>query len=167
MNDAISPSTTSNPDPSPSEPVRLHPRDVEAIACRVVELLRDDRPSSAGLVSAAELACRLGVDRSFVYEHADALGARRLGGGRRPRLRFDPEEAERLMLCQAGSESPGPSSPAKRRNRRRTELSGLGTTARLLPIRGIPTPPVETGCGVSGGVGIRGSWDALAAVLGE
>ena len=38
-----------------------------------------------------------GVGRRWVYDHADYLGAKRLGAGKRPRLRFDPTEvADRL-----------------------------------------------------------------------
>jgi hypothetical protein len=49
------------------------------------------------LISAAEVAELWGVERDWVYEHADRLGARRLGAGKRPRLRFDPDEvAERI-----------------------------------------------------------------------
>jgi hypothetical protein len=45
-----------------------------------------------GLVDAQQLAEHLGVARSFVYSHADQLGAKRLGG-KRGRLRFDASEA--------------------------------------------------------------------------
>src|ERR1035441_9781222 len=43
-----------------------------------------------GLVEPEELARTLGVSRSTIYEHADELGAVEVGGGSRPRLRFDP-----------------------------------------------------------------------------
>lgn len=69
--------------------VRLHPSDIEQIADRVAELLRDGSPTSqVRFVDAATLATTLGVDRAWVYEHADELGALRLGGPR-GRLRFD------------------------------------------------------------------------------
>lgn len=42
------------------------------------------------LLTATELAERIGVSRSWVYEHARELGAVRLGPGPRARLRFDP-----------------------------------------------------------------------------
>jgi hypothetical protein len=45
---------------------------------------------SGRALSAAEVARRYGVDRSWVYAHAEELGAMRLGGGPRARLRFDP-----------------------------------------------------------------------------
>ena len=58
------------------------------VAARVVELL-DERARSSGLVDAAGLARVLAVSRAFVYEHADELGAIRLGDGAKARLRFD------------------------------------------------------------------------------
>jgi hypothetical protein len=41
------------------------------------------------LLDAAELARVLGVDRQWVYDHQRELGAKRLGNGRKPRLRFE------------------------------------------------------------------------------
>jgi hypothetical protein len=71
---------------------------VEAIARRVVELLRTHEPPErpARLVDAATLARELGVERDWVYVNAERLGAIRLGGPR-GRLRFDREVvAEKL-----------------------------------------------------------------------
>jgi hypothetical protein len=63
--------------------------DIESIATRVAELLRDDVPASpARLADAAEVARELGVDRDWVYAHTRDLGATRLGGDR-GRWRFD------------------------------------------------------------------------------
>jgi hypothetical protein len=80
--------------------LRLAPESIEALACRLAELLRpDDRQAGAPqrLISAATVAEWWGVDRRWVYDHADQLGARRLGAGKRPRLRFDPDDvAERI-----------------------------------------------------------------------
>jgi hypothetical protein len=79
--------------------LRLDPESIEALARRLAELLAPGEPaqSRAQLVSAEEVARWWGISRRWVYDHADELGARRLGGGRRPRLRFDPDEvAERL-----------------------------------------------------------------------
>jgi hypothetical protein len=68
-----------------------HEQPVEAIAARVVEMLslpqQEVKPDR--LVSAAELAVELGVARSFVYEHADELGAVRLGTDSLPAARAD------------------------------------------------------------------------------
>jgi hypothetical protein len=68
----------------------------EPLAHRVVEILRTEAPSPTGdpprrWLTAKEVAQRLGVTRRWVYEHASELGARRIGSGPRPRLRFWPE----------------------------------------------------------------------------
>ena len=55
------------------------------------------------MLSAAEVSELWGVSRRWVYNHAEALGARRLGSGPRPRLRFDPDElTERLGTPRRG-----------------------------------------------------------------
>jgi hypothetical protein len=91
--------------------IKLDPQTIEAIARRVVELL-DRRSLSSGpeLVNAAELARRLGTERSWVYTHAIELGAVKLGSGRKPRLRFDPQVAARA-LHKTGE---GPASEGRR-----------------------------------------------------
>jgi hypothetical protein len=62
---------------------------VEAIARRVVELLGGSpQRSGVRLVDATAVADALGVERDWVYAHADQLGAVRLGGPK-GRLRFD------------------------------------------------------------------------------
>jgi hypothetical protein len=78
----------------------IAPESIEAVAQRVAELvsaaaaepvLRPER------ITAEEVSRWWGVSRRWVYDHAEELGARRMGSGRRPRLRFDPDEvAERL-----------------------------------------------------------------------
>ena len=44
-----------------------------------------------GLWTARRVAAHYDVAVRFVYQHADELGCVRLGGGARPRLRFDPD----------------------------------------------------------------------------
>jgi hypothetical protein len=90
------------------------------------------------LVDAAALAAHLSVDRGWVYEHADELGAVRLGSGPKARLRFDLEDVRRRLSATAcsvgresGSEQAAP--PAGSRSRRR---KAMGTSVELLPIRG-------------------------------
>jgi hypothetical protein len=88
------------------------------------------------LVDVQAVADYLSVSPGYVYEHADELGARRLGTGPRARLRFSLDEVdERLSACTAGRESraPDPAPRAVSRPRRRREL---GTSTELLPIRG-------------------------------
>ena len=77
--------------------IKLDPEAVEAIARKVVVLLEAKGLRQRELIGAAELARRLGVDRSWVYTHAIELGAVKLGDGPRARLRFDPEIAERVL----------------------------------------------------------------------
>jgi hypothetical protein len=84
---------------SGQEELRLDAESVEALARRLAELLGPREPTRARvqLITAEEVARWWGISRRWVYDHADELGARRLGGGRRPRLRFDPDDvAERL-----------------------------------------------------------------------
>lgn len=89
----------------PAGEVRLDLESIEALAQRLAELLAPREAAAAGrLITAEEVAHRWGVGRRWVYDHADELGAHRLGAGPRPRLRFDPDEvAERLGdLAEAG-----------------------------------------------------------------
>lgn len=69
---------------------RLGPQLADAVADRVAERLAD-RPA---YIDAAEVARLLSVSRDTVYELADELGAVKLGGGSRPRLRFERERIE-------------------------------------------------------------------------
>ena len=90
----------------------LEHQDIEAIAHRVVELL--EAPPRK-LLTVAEVARLLAVDRDFVYAHQAELGVVRLPGkGRRPALRFDRDTLlERLDRSHrhAGS-APRPTSAA-------------------------------------------------------
>lgn len=106
----------------------------ELVADLVVAQL--EPATTPGLVDAKTLACALGVERSYVYRHADELGAMRLGDGPRARPRFDVEEARRrLAACHAARESGSagatPGAVSGRRRRR-----GSGTRVELLPVRG-------------------------------
>jgi hypothetical protein len=84
----------------------LSPAIIEAIAQRVAELLRADLPAVQTLLTPSEVAERFAVSRTWVYEHAEDLGAIRLGGGPRARLRFDPERVR-----QALGRAPRPAAP--------------------------------------------------------
>lgn len=112
-----------------STPVILDPHTIteiaEQTARRFVELTQTKHPRGR-LVDAATLADVLGVDRSYVYAHADELGAIRLGEGSKPRLRFDPQTAREAFACyaseqshrsnpSAGAESGAASTPQRRR----------------------------------------------------
>jgi hypothetical protein len=71
---------------------RLGPRLAEIIEPGVpnTTVTAKQTESSDGLWTARHVAAHYRVDVSFVYQHADELGCVRLGGGQRPRLRFDP-----------------------------------------------------------------------------
>lgn len=84
--------------------IKLDPQATEAIAQKVVELLEQRGFQTGELVDAAELARRFGIERSWVYSHAIELGAVKLGCGVKPRLRFNPQIAARV-LRRVGEES--------------------------------------------------------------
>jgi hypothetical protein len=116
---------------------------VDAVAARVMALLHAQRP--ARLVDAATLAAKLGVSRDFVYAHASELGAQRIGGGLRGRLRFDLDHALATWTSRPGSEEPhkptptaSTHEPARRRRQRMRDCSGL------LPVRGHTIAPDGT-----------------------
>ena len=111
-----------------SSAMRLDPADIDAIARRVVLLIRDELPpqaptTAARLVDAAGLAALLGVDRSWVYAHAKELHPVRLGGPR-GRMRFDLAVVLRLLNAEPTAVRQPPA--------RRTKLMQLG--GELLPI---------------------------------
>lgn len=105
---------------------------VEGIARRVVELIGDGRPV-VGLIDAVEVARRLGISRTTVYEKADELGAVRIGSGPRARLRFDPALIEQRL---AGTRPTPSAEPAGGRRARPPRRRRAKDAAGLLPIRG-------------------------------
>jgi hypothetical protein len=95
--------------PEVARPVMIHLSDaeIEGLALRLSNALRSAAspvsPASP-MMSAAGVAEWWGIGRRWVYEHADELGARRLGSSCRPRLRFDPDlVAEYLRVELWGS----------------------------------------------------------------
>jgi hypothetical protein len=109
-------------------PIRLDGESIEAIASRLAELLREDG-IGADWVSPSGLARRLGVSRDYVYEHAEELGAIRLGNGSRAPLRFDPVKARNLLAQLTVRDSGKPQRENRRPVRRSPEVD-------LLPIKG-------------------------------
>jgi hypothetical protein len=91
--------------------VRLDPADIDAIAQRVVVLMREQPSPQVRLVDAATLAERLGVERDWVYAHAKELHGVRLGGPR-GRLRFDMSR----VLRSLGDEGVPAGTPPRRRS---------------------------------------------------
>jgi len=105
-----------------TQSLTLAPESIDAIARRVVELLRVD--AAAGLIDAVEVAQLLGVSRSYVYDHLGELGAIRVGG----RWRFDRATVE---AARAPAEQPPAPTEIRRHTARRVPARG-----QLLPIRG-------------------------------
>lgn len=106
-------------------PVQLDPECIEAIAQRVAELVRE--PETVQFIDAEEVAHRFSVSRDWVYEHADELGAVRVGDGSRPRIRFDVQKVSERFGSLAGSREP------QRENRSAVRR---GRDVELLPIKG-------------------------------
>lgn len=115
----------------------------DRVADRLVQQLADGTRVPSGrsrLVSAGELAEVLACSRWTIYQHADALGGVRIGDageGKRPRLRFDVDQALERWSARVSSESSQPSdapAPAGQPRRRRQSTSGSG--AELLPVKG-------------------------------
>lgn len=110
---------------------------VERIARRVVALLAAGVPAAGELVDAATLARRLGLSTSYVYRHAEELGARAVGGerGRGRPLRFDPVVAvERATGREASDGSHVHERTAKQRRSRRRAAPPNGSGPDPLPI---------------------------------
>jgi hypothetical protein len=115
---------------SPSDRLGLTRAEVEAIAESVVERMSElIRPRLwLGLVDAADVARRLGVRESWVYAHADELGAIRLGDGEKARLRFDLERVAQAIGATDSEPAPrGPGCPRRH---------GLPAGVRLIEGRG-------------------------------
>jgi hypothetical protein len=105
--------------------VTLDDDDIEAVAARVVEMLRGERRARAvaGLVDAATLARILKVDRDWVYAHAHRLGAYRLGEGPKAPLRFDVQRVRENLARRDGRQPlPDEQTPGRRTRSNRSTL---------------------------------------------
>jgi hypothetical protein len=92
--------------------VDLTPQAVEQVAGRVAQLLGHQQQQQAEqterLISAGELALRLGVARPWVYKHRHLLGGHRIGDGPKAQWRFDLRAAiEALERHQAAQRTDG------------------------------------------------------------
>ena len=86
------------------------------------------------LIDANEVARILGCERSWVYEHKAELRVIRLGGGARPRLRFERSRVEAValggdMAAEASTDGVPQRRPPRRRVARRSKV-------KLLEIKG-------------------------------
>lgn len=118
--------------------IRLDPQAVESVARKVVELLEARAVQRRALVDAAELARLFGIERSWVYSHAIELGAVKLGEGAKPRLRFDPEVAARVL--RRVGEAPASDLPARSGERAGQTRGEKRPGVQLLPISGEDYP---------------------------
>jgi hypothetical protein len=126
--------------------LRLAPESIEVLAARLAELLTtgpEPPPGTDedGMISAARVAELWEVQRRWIYEHRDDLGAVELGKGPRPRLRFDPEVvAERLGAPRAGRRHERP-------DRRRSTWTGASRRSDSLSSRtraNVVAHPIDT-----------------------
>ncbi|MGO9791034.1 MAG: helix-turn-helix domain-containing protein [Solirubrobacteraceae bacterium] len=113
----------------PSVIAEIADRLSDAVVTRVVEVLRaegliPEARAARAWLDAQEVAQRLGVCREWVYEHAEELGASRIGTGPRPRLRFPPQ-----VLDFPGGNPTSPQAPTR-------STSPRGKTSGLIPIHG-------------------------------
>jgi hypothetical protein len=108
---------------------------VEAVARRVVELLREEGAVSREgprLLTVAAVSQEFGVSTDWLYMNARPLGAIRLGSGPRARLRFDRATIADRIAKLASNASRERSSRRGKRARETRE----GAARDLLPIRG-------------------------------
>jgi hypothetical protein len=107
--------------------MQLDADDIEAVARRVLTLLRDEVAAApVRLVDARTLARALGVDRSWVYAHAEELQVVRIGNGR-GRLRFDLDKVQQTL---GSTNRRAPSGRVRSSGRRRVMDMG----GELLPV---------------------------------
>lgn len=96
----------------------------DLVAERILERL--ERGDPASWLTPVELAHMLGVERSFVYEHADELGVRRLGTGPKAPLRFRLDD-----VLERTSDECHAAEPSRRRKTTRRFAA-----VDLLPVKG-------------------------------
>ncbi len=77
--------------------VGLTQETLEALAQRVVQLLRAEPAHEQKPFTAGQLAHYLGVERSWVYKNAHLLDGERIGEGPKAQWRFDREAAKRRL----------------------------------------------------------------------
>jgi hypothetical protein len=95
---------------------RIAERLAARLGPRFAELAEPIAPGASDeLWTARRVAAHYRVGVSFVYQHANELGCIRLGGGKCPRLRFDP------VVVQARWSQVGEALPSDGRQRRRSK----------------------------------------------
>jgi hypothetical protein len=114
--------------------MRLDAQDIDAIAEAVAARLGAELESQPRFIDAAAVARLLGVERDWVYEHAEQLGGIRLGGPR-GRLRFD-----RQMMLARLSDTTTPTTGLNSLDRRKKRPRGGATPPGLDTGRMVPMP---------------------------
>jgi hypothetical protein len=95
------------------------------LGTRLAELAEPVTPGTPDeLWTARRVAAHYHVGVSFVYQHANELGCIRLGGGKCPRLRFDP------VVVQARWQRVGGALPSEGRQRRRPKSRRAASSER-------------------------------------
>jgi pyruvate/2-oxoglutarate dehydrogenase complex dihydrolipoamide acyltransferase (E2) component len=128
--------------------VELTPQTVEQIASRVAQLLHHQPPTQTspaanpGWMTAKELANHLKLNPSWVYEHAQELGAIRTGTGPKARIRFDLHTATQALKNHQPQPTPAAATAPRRKPARPAPYP---TDAPLLQIRD-PYPRNPRGC---------------------
>jgi hypothetical protein len=117
--------------------------DLEQLAELLASKLDERQAARQRWVDAGAVSVHLGVERSYVYEHADELRAARLGDGPRARLRFRLELVDEAVasgtVCPPGRRSEIAASGAVEPKPRRRRARRSGTCVELLPVRGSET----------------------------
>jgi hypothetical protein len=101
---------------------------------------------NAGMLDVKGVADLLNVGASFVYEHADEPGARRLGTGPKPRLRFDPADVQKwLDSCSEGRRSEQAAEAVVTPIRRRRTKASLAQMLFCCPFEASQRPREKSG----------------------
>ena len=124
--------------------VELTPQTIEQIATRVTQLLQHQQThepnpaSTTRLLTVKELAHHLHLNPSWVYEHADQLGAIRTGTGPKARIRFNPHTATQALTHH--NHHQGPPTPVPRARATSSRPTPYPADTPLLKARDPYTP---------------------------
>lgn len=121
--------------------VDLTPQAVEQVAARVAALLQRQQQNQehgetsepTGMLTVTQLAQHLHLHPAWVYEHADELGAIRIGSGPKARIRLDLYTAKEALRQNQASRAPAAATPKPRPTSRRRRPS-TPPPVELLPI---------------------------------
>jgi hypothetical protein len=143
--------------------VDLTPQAVEQVATRVAQLLHRQQQAhdqgqaqeKLGLLTVAKLATYLDLNPAYVYEHADELGAIRIGDGPKARIRFDLHTAKAALKKLQAAREPAPLEPATQKRRRRVDPGVHTPDAPLLEIRHLDARGIRSAAPRRSRLGLR------------